>query len=120
MLREGDKAPYTGQLFENNTALRWANWLLQYKFRLKADLAHQKALWDADKGYYVQLLDIEKNKYTQVTVDYQKQVATQQTEILKLQEEVRNPPFFKSVWFGVILGVLVTGAAVGVGLVIAK
>lgn len=116
VLQQGEKAPFTGQLYDSNTALRWANWLLQYKFRLKTDVDYIKSLWDADVRYTKSLLEIEKNKYLQVTTDYQKQTAEHQTTILKLQEELRNPPFYRSVWFGVLLGVVITGAAVGVGI----
>jgi hypothetical protein len=119
VLREGDKAPYTGQLFDSNTAMRWANWIFQYKFRLKADVEYEKNKCAIDADYFKKVHILERDKYTSVTTDYQNRMAQQQDTINTLQIEIRHPPFFKTVWFGFIAGALLTGAAVSVGYLLA-
>jgi len=114
-VREGDKSPFTGQLFDQQTALRWANWLQQYKLRLKIDVEQQKKLSEVEVGFVKQLLQIEKDKYAAVTQDYQTRSALQQTKIQELEAEIKNPPWYSSVWFGAALGVLTTTLAVSLG-----
>jgi hypothetical protein len=106
VVKKGDPAPYTGQLFDQATALRWANFLQQYKFRLGADVDLQKKLDDADLTLQKQLLVIEQQKYVRVTDELQaKNVA--------LQKQLADPPFYDRVWFGVALGAVAMGLAVG-------
>ncbi len=118
VVREGDKVPFTGQLFDNNTALRWGNWLLQYKFRLKEDVEYQQKIAHNEVSYMKQLLDIERKKYLTVTDDYQKLIAVEKQENVKMRAQLDNPPFYKTAWFGFLSGVLVTTACVGAGILI--
>jgi len=120
VVREGDKVPFTGQLYDNGTSLRWANWLFQYKFRLKADVELEKNKCLAETNYLNQVVSVERAKYASVTKDYQGQVAKQQDTIIELNRELQNPPFYKTVWFGLVVGILLTGAAVGAGYALAK
>jgi hypothetical protein len=114
-IRKGEAAIYEGQLFDSATALRWGNWLLQYKFQLVSQGEYQKRLFDIEVSYWNKVVSLERDRYQRVTTEYQSQVAKQQEQLLKLQDEVRNPPFFRSVWFGVLVGVVVTGLSFGVG-----
>ena len=120
VVREGEKAPFTGQLFDQPTALRWSNWLLQYKLRLQVDADYTKKVNEADRKLRERKLEIEQEKYKTVTLDYQKQVATLSSKVSVLENELRNPPWYKSVWFGVVLGVVTASAAVGTGILIAR
>ena len=114
-LREGEKAPYTGQLFDPSTALRWANWLQQYKLRLITDVELQRRLCEADLRLTERRLEIEKEKNTVVLQDYKRQIGTRDTRILELEKEVTSPPFYRTFWFGTTVGVLITGAMFGLG-----
>ena len=114
-LRKGGPAPFDGQLFDNNTALRWGNWLLQYKFRLKADVDYQKKLGEADVELWKKKYDLVENKYVTVTGDYQKQVFDLRSDVAKYKDEALNPPWYRTPTFGFILGVVATGAVIGLG-----
>lgn len=115
-VKKGEAAPYDGQLFDNYTALRWGNWLLQYKLRLQLDADYQKKVAQADADLAKKKLEIAEEKYKTVTLDYQKQVAERDAKIVKLEDT----PWFKSVWFGVVCGVVLTGTTVGLGVYAAK
>lgn len=105
VVREKDPVPYTGQLFDNPTALRWGNYLQQCQYRLKADPELAKKLAQADTDYYKKLYEIEHSRYLLVTADYQKQLADTRSQVL-------DPPFYKTTWFGIVVGVVGTVAAV--------
>ena len=105
VLHQGDPSPYDGHLFDNDTALRWANWLRGYKLRLRLDVDEQKQLCTIQTGALRQQLGVEQQKYLQVTAEYDK-------KLLQLQWEQLNPPWYKTPTF-----YLVTGA-VGASLVI--
>lgn len=107
VVKKGDPAPFTGQLFSEDTALRWANFLEQYKYRLGADVAFQQKYDQATIDYLKKSLD-DTTKANAVTITaLQKTVATQHDAIL-------NPPFYRSLWFGIVIGMVITGAAVGI------
>lgn len=114
-VREGEKAPFTGQLFDPPTALRWANWLQQYKLRLQTDVEMQKRVCEADVKLGERKLEIEQEKNKVVTDDLRKQVALRDVRVLELEKSIDNPPFYRSFWFGAVVGVVTTGALFGVG-----
>ncbi len=105
VVKKGDPAPYTGQLFDQATALRWANWLQQYKVRLALDLELQRKTMQADVDYQKKLVAIGEEKYTRA-------VGALETENKALKLELANPPFYKTTWFGVIVGAVAMGSAV--------
>ena len=105
VVRVGDKAPFTGQLFDDPTALRWANYLQQYQYRLKTDVELQRRTDQAEIDYGQKLLVAERARYQEVTADYQKRLAD---EIAR----GASPPFYQSMWFGVVVGVAGTALAV--------
>lgn len=115
-LKKGEPAPYDGQFFDNNTALRWGNWLLQYKFRLKADVELTQKLGATDVELWKNKYSLVEEKYTLVTKDYQKRVADLETQTEKLRFEIANPSWYRSPLFGFVLGVVVTGLCVGAGI----
>lgn len=96
-VKEAQAAPFAGQLFDTPTALRWANYLHQCKYRLSADVEYQKKLDDADQKALQTTLAAERQKYDLVTKDYQDRLS-----------KAEDVPFFRQVWFGVVLGVVGT------------
>lgn len=104
--KKGDPVPFTGQLFDQSTALRWANYLQQCRFRLQADVDYQKKYDQADTDYQKRLLAIEQQKYDAVSKDLQ-------DKLDKANAELASPPFYKTVAFGVVVGALAMGVAVG-------
>jgi hypothetical protein len=96
-LPKGTPAPYDGQLFDNDTALRWANWLQQYKYRLVADVEEQKAICAVRTEELRQEILADQVKYNKTVQAYEEQVA-------QLVEERDNPPFYETTWFGLVVG----------------
>ena len=106
VVKKGDPAPFTGQLFDNATSLRWGNWLLQYKLRLKIDVEYIQRVDAAELEYQKKLVTIEQTKYLSVTTELQKTVTG-------LQNQLANPPFYQTFWFGMTVGVALSVVAVG-------
>lgn len=119
-VRKGQPAPFDGQLFEPNTALRWANWLRQYQLVLKLDRQYNEKVCGASTDFLNRSLELERQKYTDVTADYQQREAELRRLNTELQLRLDNPPWYRSVWFGVAAGAVLTGAAVGLGAYMAK
>jgi len=113
-LRKGDSAPFTGQLFDSDTALRWGHWLEQYQYRLQHDVETQKQIDLIRMQYLAQVIQIEEDKHKLVVKDYQDRLKA-------AQEEATNPPWYRTVEFGIVIGAVATIACVaaGVGIVYA-
>lgn len=97
-------APFEGQLFDNNTALRWANWLKQYKLRLQVDVEEQKKLCLVSTTALKKELVVEQDKYKETVLIYNKQVAD-------LKQAIGETPWYKSIWVGAVLGAVTTATA---------
>lgn len=121
VLAQGKPAPFTGQLFSQETALRWANWLMQYKARLKADVELETKICKAETEYRDRLLAVEVVRSQDISKDQRQRILRLEQHNAELQDQMNNPSFFKSVEFGVILGVVGASAvAVAVGLAAAS
>jgi len=109
-VKKGYPAPYDGQLFDENTSLRWAMWLKQYELRYGTDLkAAQdscKVLVAHEDSYRV----IEQERNTKSEKDLRDRLLAADKARLEAEENLRNPSFFKEpgLWFAV--GVLTTVA----------
>lgn len=104
-LRAGASAPYPGQLFDNATALRWANWLSQYQLRLGMDVEEQQQLCAIRLKAKDDILAARQGACSIA-------IGACREKVAQLTWEVDHPPWYTSPWFGVVLG------AVGVGLVV--
>lgn len=112
LLEKGQVAPYSGHLFDTTTALRWSNWLEQYKFRLKLDVKAEQNKCKIDLNYHADLANIEKTRTETIEVDLRKRLQTSETRNIKLSNELMNRSFFSTMEFGLILGIIVTSGAV--------
>lgn len=110
-LPKGEKAPFDGQLFSNDTALRWGNWLVQLKTRLKADVEREQGICVAEKDFQYESLEIEKARAKTVEKDLKARLLRSEKARLKAEDEARNPPWYRSIWLGVGGGVVATLAA---------
>jgi hypothetical protein len=113
-LRKGQAAPFTGQLFGPNTALRWGNWLQQYKYRLKWDVAAVQNKCTIEINYQSSLLTIEKDRAQKVETDLTTRLGRSEEARLNAEEEARNPPWYSTTAFGVIIGAVATAAVFGI------
>jgi len=112
VLREGRPAPFDGQLYSNDTALRWANWLSQYQLRLKIDVEVERKVCNAELKYNLQLLDIEVKRSDEVETDLTSRLLKSEEARLAAEERVRDPPFYSTFSFGLVVGLLTAGLIV--------
>jgi hypothetical protein len=104
-LQLGQPAPFSGQLFDPPTALRWANWLQQYKYRLEFDtkLVGQQCV--VETGYRDRLLEIEKARAAVVEKDLQARLLLADQARANAEKEAANPAWYRTVWFGAGIGI---------------
>src|SRR5574343_718010 len=65
-IKEGDKAPFSGQLFDNPTALRWANWVDQYRLKLKSERLYFEQTKELEKKWFDARISAEQDKYKSI------------------------------------------------------
>ncbi len=109
-VKKGEPAPYEGQLFDQATAIRWANFLQQANTRLRLDPMYQYQVDQVEIEALKKVVVLEQDKYRKVTDELE-------TKLTEAQKEAANPPFYKTASFGFGMGVLATvvvvvGAAV--------
>lgn len=107
-LREGDRAPYTGQLFDSSTALRWANWLEQYRVILRTTVEHDQKVCSIKLDYDATVLKTEQQKAAALEQDLKQRLTDSEKARAQAQYEAQNPPWYRTVWFGAGLGVVTT------------
>lgn len=117
-VQQGQPAPFTGQLFDPGTALRWANYLQQARLRLREDVLYERRVCNANLDYMGQRLDLEVTYNEAIESDLRDRVLHLEQRNQDLAAEIQDPGFFRSpgFWFGV--GVLTTGVLVGLGVLV--
>lgn len=105
-VRKGDAAPYDGQLFDQATAIRWANYLQQSNARLRLDPLYQYKLDQIDLQALQKTIDLERTEYARVTKELN-------TKLLASEKAQVDPPFYSTFWFGMTVGVVVSVLLVG-------
>lgn len=103
VVRQGEPAPYQGQLFDDATALRWANWLKQAKLVYRIDMEALHKQNEADHKLQEQKLLLQQEQYNLVVTEYSR-------KLKEAEQDSRNPPWYRTMWFGAVLG----GTAVAV------
>lgn len=117
VVKKGETAPYTGQLFEDNTALRWAVWLQQYRERYGLDLKAEQDRCTAKLAYEVSLRGIAAEAAKATDADLRMRLKASEAGRLKAEEELRSPSFFSrpGTWFGIgVATTLVTGVTAAI------
>ncbi len=110
-IARGQAAPFEGQLFEPMTALRWANFLQQYKYRLEWDVKRAEESCAVETHYRDVLLTSEEERAQKVEDDLRWRLSTSEIARLAAEEAARNPPWYSSMEFGMAIGAV---AAIGV------
>jgi len=110
VVHKGDAAPFTGQLYDDSTAVRWAVWLQQYKGRYAIDMKAAEDVCSVKLSTAEKLAAIAAERDAAVHADAVQRLTASETARLKAEEELRHPAFFErpAVWFAV--GVLSTVA----------
>ena len=118
-LGAGQPAPFSGQLYDPATAMRWAHYLQQAKLRLVEDVVAERKACNAQLFFVGQKAELEKEHSAVVEADLRARVLKLEQRNIELGEEISDPGFFRSptFWFGT--GVLTTGAIVVLGVLVA-
>ena len=114
VVRKGEAAPFTGQLYDDNTAVRWAIWLQQYKERYSIDMKAAGDVCAVKLTTAEKLAAVAAERDAAVHADALARLKAAEEARLKAEEALRNPSFFDrpGVWFAV--GVVSTVATVAV------
>lgn len=113
-MRKGEAAPIEGQLFDNDTALRWANWLVQYKQLVKRNAELQNRLCQIDVNLANEKLVIEQEKNKKIIPDLENKLAA-------AKEAADHPAFYKTAPFGLAVGATIASlAAVGIAIAVSQ
>lgn len=114
VVRKGDLVPFTGQLYDDNTAVRWAIWLQQYKERYTIDMKAAGEICAVKLSTEEKLAAIAAERDAAVHADALLRLKASEEARLKAEEALRNPSFFErpGVWFaaGVVSTVAITVA----------
>lgn len=116
-LPKGEKAPFTGQLYDPATALRWANFLEQY--RLQLDLCYKTSgeLQGLERTYWQSVIRIEGDAHKEIRLDLMGRLERVEKRNAELEGELRKgPPWYNSRTFGIIVGAVGASAAFGLSI----
>ena len=114
-VKKGQPAPFDGQIFDINTALRWANWLDQYQAKLKAIQTKERALCQSQLEYQAELDLLEIDELKALNIDLKERLKRSETAKAQAEYELNHTAWYESVWFGVALGVVGTTGLVFLG-----
>ena len=114
-VKKGQPAPFDGQIFDINTALRWANWLDQYQAKLKAVQTKERALCQSQLEYQAELDLLEIDELKALNIDLKERLKRSETAKAQAEYELNHTAWYESVWFGVALGVVGTTGLVFLG-----
>jgi hypothetical protein len=116
VVQEGKPAPFTGQLYSQETAMRWGNWIMQYKLHLTQDVKLERQVCKANLSFKDAVIATESQKAETIQGDLRSRILQLEKSNAKLAEAVNNPSFFRSTEFGLILGVVGSAAvAIAIG-----
>lgn len=105
VLPKGQPAPYSGQLYDPATALRWANYLEQYKLQLDLCYRTSGELRGLERQYWSRLIDIESSTHKEIRLDLQTRLERVEQKNAELEGELsKGPPWYNSRTFGVVVG----------------
>ena len=111
-VKKGVPAPIDGQVFSPETALRWANWLQQYKLRLDWDVKYAEDVCKEETGYRDKLLVIEKGRSAATEKSLRDELLKSEQGRVEAEETAREgPPWYNAAEFGIVLGTVVTAGA---------
>lgn len=115
-LRLHEPAPFEGQLFSPDTAIRWGFWLQQWKHRYQLDMARERNVCAVNMEFQDRELAIEKQRARTVEVDLRGRLENSELARAQLQDELNNPGFFSSPGFYYGLGIVTAGAMMGLSI----
>lgn len=113
-LKKGDPAPFTGQLMDPATALRWLNYLEQSKLRLREDVLLERRTCNANMAYYDRRVSLEYSARLDIEKDLRDRLLRSDQRNVDMQKQLLEPGIFKSPIFWFFTGVVTSGIILGV------
>jgi hypothetical protein len=111
-VKKGAPAPIDGQVFSPETALRWANWLQQYKLRLDWDVKYAEDVCKEETSYRDKLLVISKEQSAATEKSLRDELLKSEKGRLDAEAVVREgPPWYNTTEFGMVVGTAITAGA---------
>jgi hypothetical protein len=109
LLEAGKPAPFSGQLFSNDTALRWGNWLEQYRVQTPLMLHAQERVCSAEIRFRDESMAVHERASKAIQEDLRSRlVKVEQRNAELLAEHLKGPPWHRSRTFGIVLGTVGT------------
>jgi hypothetical protein len=115
-LSRGQVAPFGGQLYSPDTAIRWGNWLTTYKYRLTLDVEKERSLRTADKKLYESILEAEKSRALKVEASLTEHLLISESKRMEAEQALLDPPWYRTVTFGVVMGIVGSVAVLAVSI----
>ncbi len=115
-LRLREPAPFEGQLFSTDTAIRWGFWLEQWHQRYKLDIAYERNRCATSLQYQQRLLDASRDRASVIERDLNVRLLRSEAGRVKAEEHLYRPGFFDSPGFYYALGVATTAGLVGLSI----
>ncbi len=116
-VKKGQPAPIDGQVFSPDTAVRWANWLQQYRLRLDWDVQYAEDVCKEETGYRDKLLTIEKERGASTEKSLRDELLKSEQGRIAAEQEVRDgPPWYNTTEFGIVVGTVITVGAVALSI----
>jgi len=100
-VKKGEPAPHDGQLFDQATAIRWANFLQQANSRLRLDPLFQYKMDQVELSAQKKILELERAQYKRVTEDLY-------VKLEEAQKDAASPAWYHTATFGFVAGVVGT------------
>jgi len=116
-LAVGERAPFDGQLYSTDTAIRWGFRLQSLRFQLGADVDRAHAECNVQTELLNTKLQLAQDRFdfdTGLLRSDNEQLRSQVTDLSKALAEAGDTPWWRSWTFGVIVGV-VGAAALAIG-----
>lgn len=114
-IRKDAPAPFNGQLFDTNTAIRWGLWLKQYKSLMGLEKERAEQVCKVRLDYDKTMMAIEQEKFDTVERDLKERLTRTDTELKKAEYKLTNPAWYETGTFYFALGVATAGTLVWVG-----
>ena len=114
-LYKGAEAPFSGQLFDSSTALRWGNYLEQYRNYHALVVDTQRKVYTLELQHQSKVLKLELEARDKVEADLKARLNKSEGERLKAEHEAKNIAWYNSRTFGVVIGVVATAGVFFLG-----
>lgn len=112
-IEKGEKAPFSGQLYSPETAIRWAFEIERLKTELRARVEREQKVCLVETSYRDRLLEIEEERASRVETDLMQRLRRAEKARIEAEHEAHNPPWYRHVNFGIGVGVVGTITILG-------